>query len=248
MGSLPPEDGSYSFTSPPQPARFHGFLFDNDGTLIDSTAAIVKHWHRIGEELGLDPEEVLKTSHGRRSVDTLKLLVPEKATWEYVCHVEGMIPKLYGQSAVELPGSRKLLDDLSALHVPWTIVTSATVPLVTGWLEIMKLSQPPALVTAEDVQNGKPDPECYALGQKKLGLEGEDKQVLVIEDAPPGVVAGKAAGCKVVAVHTTYPIDQLIAAGADWIVRDLRSIQVKGIDKDTKLVEIEILDALQIPN
>jgi glycerol 3-phosphatase-1 len=57
-------------------------LFDMDGTIIDSTDAIVKHWQQLGQEIGVNGDEILKTSHGRRSIDVLKLLAPEKATWE----------------------------------------------------------------------------------------------------------------------------------------------------------------------
>lgn len=53
-----------------------------DGTIIDSTNAIVKHWHRIGKEIGVDPEVILATSHGRRSIDVLEILEPKLATWD----------------------------------------------------------------------------------------------------------------------------------------------------------------------
>jgi len=93
MGSQP------SYSLPAEQASFSGFLFDMDGTIIDSTPAIVKHWHTlvrssqgcppspltrasIGKDIGVDPETILQTSHGRRSIDVLKILAPEKANWE----------------------------------------------------------------------------------------------------------------------------------------------------------------------
>ena len=98
----------------------------------------------------------------------------------------------------------------------------------------MKLAHPRHLVTAEDVESGKPDPECYRLGKSRLGLspaEDQDQEkVLVIEDAPAGVRAGKSAGCQVLAVATTHSIAQLEEAGADWIVRDLNSVRQVGTD------------------
>lgn len=57
-------------------------LFDMDGTIIDSTNAIIKHWHQIGKEIGVDPEVILATSHGRRSIDVLEILEPKLANWE----------------------------------------------------------------------------------------------------------------------------------------------------------------------
>jgi len=89
---------------------------------------------------------------------------------------------------------------------------------------------------------GKPDPRCYLLGAKMIGLE-DSKSVLVLEDAPSGIKAGKAAGYKVLALATTHSLDKLRAAGADWIVEDLRSLKVHSV-VDGK-VQVEISNALQ---
>lgn len=158
--------------------------------------------------------------------------------------MEAKIPKSYGADAVEIPGSRALLDELEKVDAPWAIVTSGTKPLVTGWLNVMKLAHPKNLVTAEDVPRGKPDPACYLLGRSKLGLP-RDAPTLVLEDAPAGVRAGKAAGFSVVALATTHSIEQLRAAGADWIVRDLQSVTLRQYDKKTGDLKIEISGALE---
>jgi glycerol 3-phosphatase-1 len=144
---------------------------------------------------------------------------------------------------VEIPGSRALLDELVKAGAPWAIVTSGTRPLLTGWLDVMKLAKPEYLVVAEDVKQGKPDPEGYRLGHSKLGLPRE-ADALVFEDAPAGVRAGKAAGFKVVALATTHEVSQLVEAGADWIVRDMQSVTLKGYDRKTGEVRVEISDAL----
>ncbi|GAB7350932.1 hypothetical protein MBLNU459_g1441t1 [Dothideomycetes sp. NU459] len=223
-----------------------------DGTIIDSTNAIVKHWYQIGKEIGVDPEVILATSHGRRSIDVLELLDPKRANWEYICRAEGAIPKNYGHDAVEIAGSRALLDTLEAAGAPWAIVTSGTQPLVQGWLDVMSLAQPKYLVTAEDVERGKPDPACYRLGAKRLGFDHDDdtqltaNDILVLEDAPAGVRAGKAAGYKVVALATTHEVQQLIDAGADWIVKDMRSVTLKQWDAKSGTVKIEINDTLKL--
>ena len=73
-----------------------------------------------------------------------------------VSYVEGLIPKEFGADAVEVPGSRELLGDLERVKAPWTIVTSGTRPLVSGWLDVMKLAHPENMVVAEDVKEGKP--------------------------------------------------------------------------------------------
>ncbi|KAL9116927.1 MAG: hypothetical protein Q9187_006544 [Circinaria calcarea] len=229
----------------PETHAFAGILFDLDGTLIDSTDAIVKHWHKsaflLGNEMGVDPEVILATAHGRRSIDTLRLYDPSKANWEYVSHVEGLIPKEFGADAVEVPGARALLASLEEANVPWAIVTSGTRPLMTGWLGVMQLAHPKVNVVAEDVEEGKPDPACYALGKERLGLT-KDEPVLVVEDAPAGVRAGKAAGCAVIGLATTHSIWQIREAGADWIVKDIRSVRYTG--GNGRLVKVEISNAL----
>ncbi|KAJ9647750.1 DL-glycerol-3-phosphatase [Coniosporium tulheliwenetii] len=208
-----------SFSAPAEEHSFAGLLFDMDGTIIDSTDAIVKHWHKIGNQLGVDPAIILATSHGRRSIDA-----------------EGLIPKQFGADATEIPGSRALLNALEAAGAPWAIVTSGTRPLVTGWLDVMKLAHPA----------GKPDPACYALGAEKLRQSGRlgGGGFLVLEDAPAGVRAGKAAGFKVCALATTHTIPQLVEAGADWVVRDMRSVRLAGWERKSGVVRVEIVDAL----
>ncbi|OTB19699.1 hypothetical protein K445DRAFT_148702 [Daldinia sp. EC12] len=232
------------YSTPPFEVSFKGLLFDMDGTIIDSTAAVVKHWHTVGNEIGVDPEVILQTSHGRRSIDMLKVLSPEKANWEYVRHMESLLPKLHGADAVEIPGARALLDTLIAASARWAIVTSGTMPLVTGWLDVLKLPHPENLVTAESVANGKPDPACYDLGREKLGLGPDDSsEILVLEDSPAGIRSGKAAGCKVLGLVTSHTAEQVLAAEPDWIVRDLRSVKMVRSDKDGS-VTLQISDAL----
>jgi glycerol 3-phosphatase-1 len=216
---------------------------------------------RIGREIGVDPEVILATSHGRRSIDVLQIYEPRLANWECellaeheqlanllinpdISHAEGLIPKEFGQDAIEIPGSRALLDKLEDQGIPWCIVTSGTRPLVTGWLDIMKLAHPESMVTAEDVNNGKPDPSCYQKGEKLLALQQTKPSIVVFEDAPAGVRAGKAAGFTVVALHTTHKLAQLIEAGADYIVQDMQSVTLSSWDKTTGVAQLAIANAL----
>ncbi|KAI1433326.1 HAD-like protein [Xylaria sp. CBS 124048] len=223
-----------AFSGLPETVTFDGFLFDMDGTIIDSTSAVEKHWHAIGAEIGVDPQVILQTSHGRRSIDTLKLIAPEKATLEYVRHMEALLPEKYGSEAVEIPGARALLQQLITADAPWAIVTSGTEPLVNGWIKALQLPHPEHLVTAESVENGKPDPTCYRLGWSKLGLPA-DGNVLVLEDSPAGILAGKAAGCKVLGLVTSHTIEQVVAAEPDWVVEDLRSVKMVARGEDGRV-------------
>ncbi|KAF2856347.1 glycerol-3-phosphate phosphatase-like protein [Plenodomus tracheiphilus IPT5] len=233
------------FRAPAQTVKCNGLLFDMDGTIIDSTEAVVKHWQKIGREIGVDPDVILETSHGRRSIDVLKIYEPKLANWEYICHAEGLIPKEFGQDAIEIPGSRALLDRIEQEGVPWAIVTSGTRPLVNGWLDVMKLAHPKNLIAAEDVPNGKPDPACYQLGKTKLNLEKQNPSMVVFEDAPAGVRSGKAAGFTVVGLFTTHKIEQLKEAGADYIVKDMESVTLKTWNQATGEGELEIVNAYE---
>lgn len=160
--------------------------------------------------------------------------------------MEGRLPKYHGHEAVEIPGARSMLEALIARSSPWAIVTSGTEPLVTGWLHARDLPTPPPehLVTAESVENGKPDPACYRLGRERLGLQAEDAQILVLEDSPAGIRAGKAAGCKVLGLVTSHTVEQVVAAEPDWVVRDLSSVNV--LRSEDGKVTIEISNALRL--
>lgn len=107
------------------------------------------------------------------------------------------------------------------------------------------MAHPRCLVVAEDVETGKPDPACYNLARKRLGLP-DDAEMLVLEDSPAGVRAGKAAGCKVVGLITTHSAREVQEAGADWITRDLRSVTLRAWDDKTSKLEVEIRDGLLI--
>ncbi|KAK5064244.1 hypothetical protein LTR84_000077 [Exophiala bonariae] len=160
--------------------------------------------------------------------------------------LEGESPLRWGSDAVEIPGARKLLGKLEEVAGKWAIVTSGTRPLVDGRLDILGLVAPQTLVTAEEVQNGKPDPGCYRLGLKRLSIPEKDELFLpplCIEDAPAGVRAGRAAGCKVLAVATTHNVEQLIDAGAHWVVQDLRSVSLGGNGSDKSKINVEIRNA-----
>lgn len=151
---------------------------------------------------------------------------------------EGKIPQEFGRDGKAVPGARELLEQMTTTGAPWAIVTSGTRPLMTGWLHVLKIPEPPISVTAEEVSHGKPDPECYHLGRKRIGLD-ETAKFLVLEDAPAGVRAGKAAGCKVICLATTHSIDTVIAAGADWVIKDLNEVKVMKGKENGWMVEIQ---------
>ena len=160
-----------------------------------------------------------------------------------VSYIESLIPREFGADAVLVQGAKSILASLEA-NVRWAIVTSGTRALLEGWLDVMKLNRPKTIVVAEDCEAGKPDPEPYLLAKKRLGLSAETI-ACVVEDSPAGVMSGKASKCKVIALATTHSATQLRAAGADWIVEDLRSVEVTGHDP-AEGVTIKICNSLAI--
>ncbi len=208
----------------------HAFLFDLDGVLIDSTPAVIRVWSRWAIARGFDPAEVVRTAHGRPSISTIRDYLPN-ADYEAENSIveSGELADLDG--VVPLPGARELLNALPADR--WTIVTSCTRPLATVRLRAAGLPIPERLVTCDDVKNGKPDPEPYLKGASLLGVPARD--CIVVEDAPAGIRAGKAAGARVIACRTTAPESELTAGGADWIVENCQSISVSGSDPSGEL-------------
>jgi glycerol-1-phosphatase len=180
---------------------------------------------------------------------TIDLKETEAHVISDVRQVEAAVPQLYKDSAHPLPGSKELLALLDKAKVPWAIVTSGSTALVNGWLDVLNLPHPKHLVTAENVQNGKPDPACYELGRQKLGLSfstSPNARILVLEDAPAGIKSGYGAGCEVLAVSTSHGTEQLACMPeAKWIVKDLDSVKFIGYDQKTGEVEIEIRSALR---
>ena len=194
---------------------FRGVLFDMDGVLVDSTAAVARVWTVWARKHGLDPETVVKIAHGRPSISTIRELLPSANHEAEDREVERMeIEDVEG--IVALPGAAELLRMLPTNR--YAIVTSATRPLAEVRLRAAGLPVPENLVTARDAKRGKPHPDPYLMGAQLSGVP--PVECVVIEDAPSGIRAGKAAGARVVALRTTASDAELQEAGADWVVDD----------------------------
>jgi mannitol-1-/sugar-/sorbitol-6-phosphatase len=191
-----------------------GALFDMDGVLVNSTGSDERCWLRWAQLHGMEGSFSLHSTHGRRAVDTIRALRPDLDPYVELRRLEDFDAEDPSGSSA-LPGATALLAALPARS--WAIVTSAPVRLAKTRLQFAGIGLPHNFVTADDVFRGKPDPEPYELGARKLGLE--TSECLVIEDSPAGIKAGKAAGCKTLAVLSSHPIDALVEA--DWIVPSL---------------------------
>jgi mannitol-1-/sugar-/sorbitol-6-phosphatase len=193
------------------PADIDAVLFDMDGTLVDSSAAVEASWTAFAEEHGFDPAEVIAQVHGVRAEESIARLLPadqvEAATDTLLEREMSML-----DGVVEIPGAADLLRALPAAGVPVAIVTSAPRDLALARLGAGGIPIPPVIVTAEDVERGKPAPDCYLIGAERLGAD--PARCLVFEDAEAGIRAGLAAGARVVVIGghaspTTEPLTRL---------------------------------------
>lgn len=185
-----------------------GFLFDLDGTLINSQDSVVHSWVTMANEAGI-PLEALAGHHGIPAEQTLrKILVgrEEAEIQRWVKRVTELeIEDVDGTNAV--PGALELLAELNDREIPWTIVTSCTTDLAIARTRAAKIPMPANSVTFDQVSRGKPFPEPFILGADRLGLQTDI--CWAIEDAPGGVTSAKEAGCIVAGVLTTHTREEL---------------------------------------
>jgi sugar-phosphatase len=194
-------------------------LFDLDGTLVDSTASVLRNWRRVAALLGRDGEDLVGNLHGIPGRQVLRMIEPGLSE-ERIRELDRVL--IDGEVAdtrdvVPTQGARQLLEAVPTGR--WAIVTSGTRRLALARLGAAGLPVPEIMVTADDVRVGKPDPEPFLLAARSLGLPPE--RCLVVEDAPAGITAARAAGCQVLGVLTTFPsldadtVDDLTAVAVE---------------------------------
>lgn len=196
-----------------------GILFDMDGVLVSSIGSVVRSWRRWAKLYDVPDAETFEVPHGMRARDIIKTMRPDIDLKEAVRVIEDMEVEDVADLQV-LPGVKTLLESLPLER--WAIVTSSTRRLLLARLGAAGLPLPERIVSGDDVERGKPDPEPYRRGAELLGLRPEE--CVVVEDAPSGVRAGKQAGCRVVGVLGTHSAEELHEA--DWVVGSLEGLAV----------------------
>ncbi|CAL9625388.1 MULTISPECIES: HAD family hydrolase [Streptomyces] len=196
----------------------HALLFDNDGTLVSSLDSVERCWSLWAREYGITAEEFGRVElHGRPAAEIVADLLPAHLVPEAVARVEQLEVEDVPNGGVRLlPGTRDFLAALPSDR--WAVVTSATRRLAEARLGAVGIT-PKALVSADDVTRGKPDPEPYLLAARQLGVD--PAHCVVFEDAPAGLRAGRAAGMTTVALATTHRAAEL---DADLVVDDLSAL------------------------
>ena len=201
-----------------------GILFDMDGVLVSSIGSVVRCWRRWAKMYEIPDADTYEVPHGMRAIDIVKSLRPDIDPEEGLRVIEDMEIEDTADLIV-LPGVKKLLESLPVER--WAIVTSATKRLMLGRLKVAGLPVPERIISGDMVERGKPDPEPYRRGAALLGFRADE--CIVVEDAPSGVGAGKAAGCRVLGVLGTHMDEEL--KEADWIVGSLEEMMVTvGLD------------------
>jgi sugar-phosphatase len=195
-------------------------LFDLDGVLADSTLSVNRAWSAWARRVGLEPDWLLPQVHGRRAIDTIRAVRPElDAESELATLVADETTD--NADVVEIPGARVLVSVLPPGR--WAIVTSGLRPVATARLIAAGVPIPSVMVTAESISRGKPDPEAYIRGAAELGVAPTD--CLVVEDAPAGAAAARAAGMRVLGLTTTHSAAELMPV--DLIATDLTCVAVR---------------------
>ncbi|QXD16807.1 HAD-IA family hydrolase [Rhodocaloribacter litoris] len=198
-------------------------LFDLDGVLVDSHAVIERHWRRWAARHGVDEEALLRDFHGRRMVDLIRRHAPH-------LNAEVEAARLAREEGLDTDGVRAFAGAAELLRAlpagAWAVVTSGNRLTATTRLRHTGLPWPRVLVTADDVRRGKPDPEPYLRAAEALGVA--PGRCLVLEDAPAGIDAAKAAGMTALALTTTHPPGAF--PHADAVARRLADLRVHPDD------------------
>jgi sugar-phosphatase len=179
---------------------YRAFLFDMDGTVLNSIAAAERIWTTWALRHGLDVEAFLPTIHGARAIDTVnrQALPGVDAEVEAAWITEAEIEDVEG--VVEVAGAANFLRSLPANQ--WAIVTSAPKALALRRMAAAGIPAPEVMVAAEDVSAGKPDPAGYRLAARRLGVEVTE--CLIFEDATVGILAAQAAGADLLIITSTH--------------------------------------------
>jgi sugar-phosphatase len=205
-------------TATPHTFGCSAILFDLDGVLLDSTRVVAQQYTRWAKENGLDPRTVLEAAHGVRTIEVVQRVAPHLDPEAETAKIEAR--EVADPNIAIMPGALELLASIPQGR--WCVVTSGGRSLATTRMRRVGLPIPEVLVTADDVRNGKPNPEPYLKGAELQGVS--PAECVVVEDAFAGIRAAHAAGMKVISLPTTYPIAAL--SEADAVVSGLEKINV----------------------
>lgn len=208
-------------------------LFDMDGVLYDSMKFHAIAWNRAMAKYGIDMPEIEGYKYeGMRGVETIAIKCREqwgKEISEIQAHEMYMEKSRIFHSLTKaqiMPGVQELQRFMLSQGLNITVVTGSGQPLLLAGLakDFAGLIDADKIVSAKDVRHGKPAPDPYLLGMQRMGSKPEE--TIVMENAPLGVMAGRAAGCFVIGVNTgPLPDTELSENGANVVFHNIFEVK-----------------------
>jgi sugar-phosphatase len=211
--------------------EFRGILFDMDGVLIDSYRSVTDFWLQLAAKhnVTLTAQDFEQKIHGVPLTGTLEDLFPILSTDEYQAIAQQVIAFENGIVYEPVPGVLDLIESLHQYGIPVGLVTSATRDKVDDVLAQFGIAAAfTGIVTADDVRRGKPDPEPYQLGARRIGQAAET--CIVFEDSHSGAKAAIAAGAHCIGVGKATRV--LLAVGAAHVVPDFSNVKLNEAAND----------------
>lgn len=207
-------------------------LFDMDGVLFDSMKNHTLAWYKAVSSVGIPCERdefyQYEGATGKWTINTIyQRAYGRDATEEEIERMYNLKSKYFNALAESgpMPGAKEMLQKVKQAGLTPVLVTGSGQRSLLKRLEreFPGVFTPETMITAFDVRKGKPDPEPYLKGLKKVKVKPEE--AMIVENAPLGVQAGVAAGIFTVAINTgPIPDEQLQNAGADLVYPDMQAL------------------------
>jgi len=214
-------------------ARAEAVIWDMDGVIADTAPYHLRAWQKAFRKKGVDyTREDFQHSFGQRNDNIIRNALgeqtPESEIETIAREKEAIFRKLAKQNIKPLPGAIELIKSLKKHGVKMAIASSAPIENIRLILQSLGIANCfHAIVSGQDVTEGKPSPQVFRLAAKRLGVKPEN--CVVIEDAVAGVMAAKRAGMRCIAVTNTHPGNSL--AEADLIVDTLEEVTADNLDE-----------------
>jgi len=193
--------------------KYKAILFDVDGTMVDNMPVHAQTWITFFGSLGLEvnEESIHTTMAGRTSADVIKFFLPgitDEQVNQHEMEKEALYKQIYQPVMRETPGLTHFLEQARAMGIKMAVASVGGIDIVGFVLNNLKITHFfDAVVSAEDVKNGKPDPEIFLLAASRLGIAPGD--CLVIEDTLAGLLGAQRAGMRSIAITTGFPAEML---------------------------------------
>lgn len=173
-------------------------IFDLDGVLADSTAAVDGSWRMWAARHGVEPLRAIAVGHGRTTIEALRIIAPELDANEGFAEMEAFEESQI-ESVVPINGAPEFVRRVIELGIPWAVATSGTRRIAIPRLQAAQIPDPSVLITADEIAHGKPHPEPYEKAAASLGVA--PWECVVFEDAPAGILSARRAGATVIGIN-----------------------------------------------